>query len=204
MIRYMKILNAQFVTGVVGEKEVMYDGTPHIAFIGRSNVGKSSTLNALLERRKLVKIGRTPGKTREINFFSVKTDSIEKVYFVDLPGYGYAKVSKTDRQKLEDMIKWYITHPQSDTETIVLIIDAKAGLTLFDKEMILLMDQAHKHYILAINKIDKLNQKAINQLKKDIKSNIPNSETGKNVFYYSAAKDKNVHLLREALFKSLE
>jgi len=200
----MKILNAQFVTGVVGEKDIMYDGTPHIAFIGRSNVGKSSTLNALLERRKLVKIGRTPGKTREINFFAVKTDSIEKVYFVDLPGYGYAKVSKTDRQKLEEMIKWYITHPQSDTETIVLIIDAKAGLTLFDKEMIMLMDQSAKNYILAINKIDKLNQKGINQLKKEIKLDIPNAETGKNVFYYSAAKNKNVHLLREALLKGLE
>lgn len=195
----MNIKNAQFIKGVVGEESIMYDGTPHVAFIGRSNVGKSSTLNALLERNKLVKTGRTPGKTREINFFDVSTTAIEKVYFVDLPGYGYAKVSKTDRKKLEDMIKWYITHPQSDTELIVLIIDAKAGLTNFDKQMIYIMDQADKDYILAVNKIDKINQKAMNKLKNAIKTDIPNATTGENIFYYSAFKNKNVYLLRDRI-----
>lgn len=195
----MKITKAQFIKGVVGEEAIMYDGTPHIAFIGRSNVGKSSTLNALLKRNKLVKTGRTPGKTREINFFEVATQDIEKVYFVDLPGYGYAKVSKTDRKKLEDMIIWYIAHPQSDTELIVMIIDAKAGLTDFDKKMIYLMDQADKDYILAVNKIDKINQKAMNKLKQDIRADIPNANTGENIFYYSAFKNKNVHLLRERI-----
>ena len=204
MIESMKITQAKFITGVVGEQAVMYDGTPHVAFIGRSNVGKSSTLNSILERRKLVKTGRTPGKTREINFFEIATDIAQKSYFVDLPGYGYAKLSKTDRQKLENLIRWYISHPQSDVHLIVLIIDAKAGLTLFDKEMIQLMQKSNRDYILAINKIDKLNQKDINQLKVSLRLEIPNAETGKNVFYYSAFKNKNVHLLREAIFRSLE
>lgn len=194
------IKSAEFIKGLVDEEALMYDGTPHVAFIGRSNVGKSSTLNALLERKKLVKVGRTPGKTKEINFFRVKSDTREDLYFVDLPGYGYAKVSKTERQKLEDMIKWYISHPASDTELIVLIIESKAGLTIFDKEMIALMQAANKNFILAVNKIDKLNQKGINALKKELKENIPNLETGKNIFYYSAAKNKNVHLLRKVIF----
>jgi GTP-binding protein len=202
-MRIIKILKAQFKTGVVGEKEIMYDGIPHIAFVGRSNVGKSTTINALLERRKLVKTGNTPGKTREINFFVITTDEKEDVYFVDLPGYGYAKVSKNDRQRLRSIIEWYISHPASDLELVVVIIDAKAGLTDFDKQMLALINQSNKNYILAVNKIDKLNQKDINKLKREIKINIPNSETGKNVFYYSAFKNKNVHLLRDALFNGL-
>lgn len=200
----MNIKKAQFVKGVVGEESIMYDGTPHIAFIGRSNVGKSSTMNALLERTKLVKTGRTPGKTREINFFEVATPDIEKMYFVDLPGYGYAKVSKTDRKKLEALIIWYITHPQSDTALIVIIIDAKAGLTDFDKHMIHLMDQADKNYIVGVNKIDKINQKTLNQLKHDIKNEIPDILVGENIFYYSAFKNKNIHILRDRIFKGIQ
>ena len=200
----MKIQNAQFVTGVIGENNILYDETPHIAFVGRSNVGKSTSINSLLERKKLVKTGRTPGKTREINFFRVQSDEYEDVYFVDLPGYGYAKLPKNEREKLKNMIEWYISHPASDLALVVVIIDAKAGLTDFDKQMFALMDQSKKDYILAVNKIDKLNQKAINQLKKEIKEIIPNAETGKNVFYYSAFKNKNVHLLRDTLFAGLK
>lgn len=200
----MKITHAKFIKGVVEEEAIMYDGTPHIAFIGRSNVGKSSTLNVLLERKNLVKVGRTPGKTKEINFFDVKTDEEHYAYFVDLPGYGYAKISKTDRKKLENMINWYVSHPMSDNKLIVLIIDSKAGLTDFDKEMINLVNESNKELLLAVNKIDKLNQKGLNQLKKDIKEIIPNAETGKNIFYYSAMKNKNTHLLREAVFNVLK
>lgn len=195
------IKSAKFIKGVVGEEAIMYDGTPHIAFIGRSNVGKSSTLNALLERNKLVKTGRTPGKTKEINFFDISTSTTERLYFVDLPGYGYAKLSKTERQRLQNMIEWYITHPMSDNELIVLIIDAKAGLTDFDKRMIALMQQVNKNYIVAVNKIDKINQKSLNQLKNDLKKEIPDAETGKNIFYYSAFKNKGVHLLRNFILQ---
>ena len=199
----MKIISAQFVSGVVGEKDIMYDGTPHIAFIGRSNVGKSTSINAILERKKLVKTGRTPGKTREINFFRVSTDSYEDVYFVDLPGYGYAKLSKNERLKLENLIQWYITHPTSDMALVVLIIDAKAGLTDFDTAMIELMHQHQRDFILVVNKVDKINQKTLHQLKKEIEAYIPHARTGENVFYISAFKGKSVHLLREALFSGL-
>lgn len=194
----MSIKSAQFIKGVIGEDSVMYDGTPHIAFIGRSNVGKSSTLNAILERRKLVKIGRTPGKTREINFFEIMTDTNHKSYFVDLPGYGYAKVSKTDRQKLADLIRWYISHPEADTGLICLIIDSKVGLSSIDKEFIHLMDTAGKEYIIAANKVDKINQKAQNQLKKDLVEQV---RPGTKIFYYSAMKGKNINLLRDYLFQ---
>lgn len=195
------IKSAHFIKGVIGEEAVMYDGTPHIAFIGRSNVGKSSTLNAILGRNKLVKVGKTPGKTKEINFFDVTTADNLKNYFVDLPGYGYAKLSKKQRQELREMIEWYITHPQADTALICLIIDSKVGLTAIDKEFIHMMDNTGKNYIIASNKIDKINQKAQNKLKKDLKAEL---RPDVKVFYYSAFKGKNINLLQDYLFQSEE
>lgn len=193
------IKNASFIKGLVGEDSVMYDGTPHIAFIGRSNVGKSSTINAVLGRNRLVKVGNTPGKTREINFFKVSTTENQHCYLVDLPGYGYAKLSKTDRQRLKNLIEWYIMHPEADTALICLIIDSKVGLSAVDKEFIHMMDQAGKEYVLAANKIDKINQKVQNQLRKDL---IEQVRPGTQIFYYSASKGKNVHLLQQYLFKA--
>ncbi len=192
------IKNAEFITGVVDEEAILYDGTPHIAFIGRSNVGKSSTLNSLLGRKKLVKVGRTPGKTKEINFFNITTLDNRRSYFVDLPGYGYAKLSKKQRQELQNMIEWYITHPEADTALICLIIDSKVGLTDIDKYFISLMDQSNKNYIIAANKIDRLNQKGLNKLKKDLKDQLRSDIL---VFYYSAFKNKNIHLLQDYLFQ---
>lgn len=196
----MKILSTEFIKGVVGEDAVMYDGTPHIAFIGRSNVGKSSTLNAILERKKLVKTGNTPGKTREINFFRITTDSTAISYFVDLPGYGYAKLSKTERSGLQKLIQWYITHPQADTALICLIIDAKVGLTDSDKQFISMMKESNKEFIIAVNKIDKINQKTQHQLSESLQQEFPM----KKIFYYSAATKKNIHRLQEYLFKGEE
>lgn len=198
-LRIMKnaIKTAKFIKGVVGEEAILYDGTPHIAFIGRSNVGKSSTLNAILGRNKLVKVGRTPGKTKEINFFDVVSLDNLKSYFVDLPGYGYAKLSKKQRGELRELIQWYITHPEADTALICLIIDAKVGLTPADKEFIMMMDTAGKNYIIAVNKIDKINQKSQSKLKKEIQQDLrPDTP----VFYYSASKGKNVNLLQDYLF----
>ncbi len=195
----MEIKKAIFIKGIIEEDSIMYDKTPRIAFIGRSNVGKSTTINSILKRKKLVKTGKTPGKTREINFFNISTVFYEKLYFVDLPGYGYAKLSKNDRLKLEKMIKWYVTSRLDVNELIVLIIDAKAGLTDFDKQMINLIYENKKKFILAINKIDKINQKILNNLKKDIEAYIPNLLIGKNVFYYSALKNKNINILRQFL-----
>lgn len=193
----MRIINAEFVKGVVGEDSAMYDGTPHIAFIGRSNVGKSSTLNALLDRKKLVKTGNTPGKTREINFFKVAADNQSTPsYFVDLPGYGYAKLSKSERQSLQNLIKWYITHPQADTALICLIIDAKVGLTDIDKEFISLMKASEKDFIIVANKIDKINQKTQHALGTDLVNDLP----AENIFYISAATKKNIHKLQEFIF----
>lgn len=196
MILGMKIHSTQFIKGVVGEEAILYDGTPQIAFIGRSNVGKSSTLNAILDRKKLVKTGKTPGKTKEINFFEIIDEHKSKIYFVDLPGYGYAKISKSERQKLSDLIRWYITHPTADTALICLIIDAKVGMTDFDIEVLETLQQNNKSYIIGVNKIDKVNQKTKNKMIKDVDALGINTD---DVIMYSAAKKKHVNKLINAI-----
>jgi GTP-binding protein len=151
----MKINSATFIKGIRGTDAITADGVPAIAFVGRSNVGKSSIINALCNKQSLVKVSRKPGKTTEINFFLISN----KFYFVDLPGYGYAKVSPEEKESIQKLIIWYLTSPDVTPYKVVLILDAKVGLTLFDNQMIEIL-QAQKHpYIIVANKIDKLTQK---------------------------------------------
>ncbi|MDD3693870.1 MAG: ribosome biogenesis GTP-binding protein YihA/YsxC [Candidatus Pacebacteria bacterium] len=193
------IQSVRFVKGVVGEDPIMHDGIPQLAFIGRSNVGKSSTLNGLLERKKLVKTGKTPGKTKEINFFEISTPDLQKAYFVDLPGYGYAKVSKKQRLELQELIRWYITHLKMHSALICLILDAKVGITTLDEEYLDLIQKTGRPFVLAFNKVDKINQKRQNELQKEV-FNIVGNENVK-IFYYSAQSGRNINLLREYLLK---
>ena len=116
-------------------------------------------------------------------------------YFVDLPGYGYAKLSKNERLELQNMITWYLTHKEANTALICLIIDAKVGVTELDKRYIESILDANKKLILAVNKIDKLNQKNLNQLKKEMVHNFPHIP----VFYYSASQKKHINRLQEYL-----
>lgn len=151
------ITDAQFVRGVVGSHNLLVDEKPQVAFVGRSNVGKSSVLNALTGRRGLVHSSSTPGKTQQINFFLIN----DAIYFVDLPGYGYAKTGVKAREKLRRLILWYLISAEAPVTLVVVIVDAKAGLRPFDHEMIaVLRDHAHPFVVVA-NKIDKLNQKEL-------------------------------------------
>src|SRR3989344_2302589 len=100
----MQITSAEFVKGVVGEDEILTDGTPQIAFIGRSNVGKSSVINSLAQKKDLARTSAFPGRTQEINLFLIN----RSFYLVDLPGYGYAKMSKEKQFELQDLIAWYL------------------------------------------------------------------------------------------------
>ncbi len=151
----MAQLQAEFVRGVVGSHNLINDEKPQIAFIGRSNVGKSSVINMLTGVKNLVRSSRTPGKTQEINFFLID----DARYFVDLPGYGYAKVSQKHREKLRRLILWYFISGEAPVTLAVLIIDAKAGLRDFDREMIAVLQEYGHPFLIVANKIDKLNQK---------------------------------------------
>jgi GTP-binding protein len=122
----MKILNAEFVISAVAPPQYPKDGLPEVAVVGRSNVGKSSLLNALLQRRALAKVSSTPGKTQLINFFRVTTDdrAVSCFRLVDLPGYGYAKVSRTTREEWGPMIERYL-RSRDALCGVIFLIDAR-------------------------------------------------------------------------------
>ena len=148
----MKISKAEFVKGVVGGDYGMKDNLPHIAFFGRSNAGKSSVINSLVGKKDLVKTSKTPGKTREANFFRIN----DSFYLVDFPGYGYAKRSISERNKIIKRILWYVEFSNTRPEAVFLIIDANVGLTDLDHEMIKILEVNKHQIVIVANKIDKL------------------------------------------------
>lgn len=177
--------------GIKGTDPILNSGLSQIAFVGRSNAGKSSVLNALLNRKDLAAVSKKPGKTTEINFFLVN----HKFYFVDLPGYGYAHVSMKAREKIKKFILWYFMAGEARPTLVVLITDIKIGFTDFDKEMLqILREQGYSHVIVA-NKIDKLNQKEVAQKIFGMR----NESNEIEVFPHSAKTKKGTDVLRNRL-----
>jgi GTP-binding protein len=125
----MKITSAVFVKGVMGDDAILEDGIPQIAFIGRSNAGKSSLINSLTGKSKLAITSSTPGRTKQLNVFKINNTH----YFIDLPGYGYAKTGGKDLEKLNKLIVWYLLESKH-TPRVVLLIDAEVGPTANDIE----------------------------------------------------------------------
>lgn len=161
-----KINSAEFKKGIIGTDEILTDGVPEIAFVGRSNVGKSSVINSLVNRKDLVKVSNKPGKTTEINLFAING---KKCYFVDLPGYGYAEASPKQKESIEKLILWYLMYSNAHIYKVVLILDIKAGLTAFDGEMIRVLREKGYPYLIVVNKADKLNQKETSAQMRTIK-----------------------------------
>jgi GTP-binding protein len=152
----MKIKSAEFVKGIMGEDDILTDGIPQVAFIGRSNVGKSSVINSFVNRRDLAHSSSTAGRTREVNFFLVN----RAFYLVDLPGYGYAKMSLENRDVLRKLIYWYLLYANVDHRKVVLIVDAKVGVTDYDTEVLRRLDDAGKNVVVVANKVDKVKKSA--------------------------------------------
>jgi len=174
----MEIKTAEFIKGITGTNEILNDNRPQVAFIGRSNVGKSSVINSLVNRRNLVKSGSQPGKTRQINFFLIN----DEIYFVDLPGYGFMKASLKERDKAIKMLLWYLFRSKVKFKKVILIIDVKVGLTDFDQEMLGFLNQDQIPVIIIANKSDKLKK---NQLKDQIEK-IKESLGERRIIPYSA------------------
>jgi len=174
----MEIKTAEFVKGITGTNEILNDNRPQVAFIGRSNVGKSSVINSLVNRKDLVKSGSKPGKTRQINFFLIN----QEIYFVDLPGYGFMKASLKERDKAVKMILWYLFRSGVKFKKVILIMDVKVGLTDFDQEMLGFLNQDQIPVIIIANKSDKLKK---NQLKDQIEK-IKKSLGERRIIPYSA------------------
>ena len=189
----MEITSATFIKGIRGTDPITDIDMPHVAFLGRSNVGKSSTINMLSGRNKLVKSSSTPGKTQEVNFFLIN----EEFYFVDLPGYGYAKLSKKAREKLRKLIWWYVTDTHPESRTFVIVLDASVGMTEYDMELFDDLMKEEQEVVIVLNKIDKLNQSKRTKIVRGMQEmfNVP-------VVPISAKKGKGRDVLMSTLFSA--
>lgn len=158
----MKVTSADFVKSAFNRDHWIVDRRPEIAFLGRSNVGKSSLINSLLQRKGLARTSNTPGRTQSINYFLIN----DALYFVDLPGYGYAKVSKTMRSDWGTMAEEYL----SDREQLVLcvqLIDSRHEPTRLDLQLNEWLNFNGKPHLVVATKADKLSS---NQLSKQLKA----------------------------------
>jgi GTP-binding protein len=160
----MNINSVKFLKGIVGEDPILFDGIPQIAFVGRSNVGKSSLINSLTNS-SVSRTSSFPGRTQEVNIFLVN----KKFYFADLPGYGYAQASGRGKEKIFDLIDFYLFNKNFDQKKIVLIVDSFVGMTDKDIAMYQELVSEHKDFIIALSKIDKLNQSEYQKSLREIK-----------------------------------
>jgi GTP-binding protein len=152
----MKILSAEFVTSAAGPKQFPGDAKPQIAFAGRSNVGKSSLINALLRRKNLVKTSATPGKTQLINFFIIN----DRFYFVDLPGYGYAHAPRSVVETWAPMIEAYFKDaPQ--LRAVVVLLDSRRTPDDRDKRLVEWLRHYRIPAVYVLTKTDKLKKQEI-------------------------------------------
>jgi GTP-binding protein len=143
-----------FVAGAVSPDVMPEAGPPEIAFAGRSNVGKSSLVNALTGRTTLARVSHTPGRTQQVNFFSLADD---RMRLVDLPGYGYAKVSKQQLAGWTGLIKLYLKG-RSTLRRVCLLIDSRHGIKDVDAEIMKLLDAAAVPYRIVLTKADEPKQ----------------------------------------------
>ncbi len=148
----MNITSAKFIKGIVQADPALESGYPQIAFIGRSNVGKSSVINAFVNQKGLAITSSFPGRTQQINLFLVN----KNFYLIDLPGYGFAKVSADRRQQIEDLINWYFFDSGYKQKKVILIIDANIGPTVDDLNMLNSLEEEGKQIIILANKVDKI------------------------------------------------
>lgn len=149
----MRISSAEFVVGAVGEKYSPEDGFPEVAFAGRSNVGKSSLINRLLQRRKLAHTSSTPGRTQQLNYYRVN----DRLYFVDLPGYGFVQGGVDLRRVLGKLTEKFLAS-RDQLRAVVLLIDARHGATALDLEMVARLRQIGRPFLLVLTKADKLSR----------------------------------------------
>ena len=187
----MKITSAEFIKSAFEEAHWTTDGLPEIAFLGRSNVGKSSLLNSLLQRKGLARTSNTPGRTQSINFFLIN----ERFYFADLPGYGYARVSKTMRADWGKMAEEYLVK-RDELVLFIQLIDSRHAPTELDLKLYEWLNFHQKNSVIVATKSDKLSTNELTKNLREIERTLPESK----VISFSARTGKG----RETVWREIE
>ena len=187
----LKIVSAEFIKGAINSKQFPQIGVPEFAFFGRSNAGKSSLINMLLNRKNLVKTGSKPGMTREINFFAVnapagKQPSVESFCVADLPGYGFAQVSQAERKRIDAMLYDYCT-TRSTLKTVFLLMDIRRDPAEIELQTLQFFREHNIPAVLTATKADKLSK---NEQAKQLLALASFFECGKDEIIVTSATKK--------------
>ena len=174
------------------------DGIPQVAFSGRSNVGKSSLINALIGRKSLARVSSQPGKTITVNFY----DAGRKLYLVDLPGYGFAKRSAEDQKRWSGLVDGYITGSEA-LRLVVQLVDMRIGPTADDNMMLNYLIDAGIPCLLVATKSDKLNKTEYGKMLSALQTH-PLLPEGTEVIPFSALHPTTTEQIRNAIFSSIK
>lgn len=187
----VNLQRAEFVRSAAGPKDFPRDPLPQIAFAGRSNVGKSSVINRLLNRKNFARVGAAPGKTTHINYFRID----DRLYLVDLPGYGYAKVSQQEKERWAKLIQsWF--DDRSLMSLGVLIVDARHKPSVDDKVMSDYFKSTGRPFAVVANKLDKLKKSEIEPNMALIRDTLEVDETVKLIPFSAEKGDGKEELIR--------
>lgn len=187
----MKITSAEFTKSAFNESHWTIDRLPEISFLGRSNVGKSSLINSLLQRKGLARTSNTPGRTQSINFFLIN----ESFYFVDLPGYGYARVSKVMRKDWGVMAEDYLAK-RRELMLSIQLVDSRHSPTGLDRDLNEWLVFNQKTHIVIATKSDKLSKNQLKKSLEEMQSVLPKSK----IITYSSVTGNG----REAVWKKIQ
>jgi len=175
---------AVFLAGVATIDGLPPDGLPEIAFAGRSNVGKSSLLNALTGRTGLARVSHTPGRTRQLNFFALA----DRLMLVDMPGYGYAEAAKSEIAAWTDLIKLYL-RGRATLRRVCLLIDARHGIKATDRPLMTMLDEAAVSFQIVLTKADKVKSGALAALLAAIAKELATHVAAHPVIHITSAHD---------------
>lgn len=183
--RWLFAQECNFIAGAATIDALPATRLPEIAFVGRSNVGKSSLINALTGRKSLARISHTPGRTQQINFFNLG----DQLMLVDLPGYGFAKVSKQQQQQWGDLIGHYLA-TQPNLRLLCLLIDGRHGIKPSDKDMMTLLKQTATPFLVVLTKADKTKKTELEKVKTDVEEFLKTTPGALNHLIITSAHEK--------------
>ena len=178
----LNLNRAEFIRSAAAPKQFLRSSLPKVAFAGRSNVGKSSVINRLVNRRQFAKVGETPGKTIHVNYFDIDG----KLWFIDLPGYGFAKVSQEERDRWAKLMESFFAE-DGTFDAGVLIVDARHKPTADDVRMAEYFKRSGRAFVVLANKLDKLKKSEIDPAMALIRETLRLTE-GTELIPFSAEK----------------
>ena len=181
----------KFIKSATNQSNYLYDHAQEVCFIGRSNVGKSTLINSLANS-KIAKTSNTPGRTRLINFFNE-----DNKVFVDLPGYGYARIARKEQDKMLSMIEEYL-HQRQELKRVFVLVDSKIGPTKDDSLILEFLKNNNISFFVIVTKSDKANQSQIHKTKKALE------KITHDYLIVSSLKGKNINKLRKIIYATFK